>query len=365
MNAPQQPPALDPLERRFHAVLDLAPIAIWVTDKDHVVYANRACQALFGTPDRARLLGQPMYRFFPAPSHAALAQQVSRALSGEAATSLLNGRIVRADGSLCEVDIAIVALPDHGPTTLQMAISDITQRRDEHAQLLQSRQELRRLSASVVEAREEERRRIARELHDELGQRLSALKMDLSSLEHETRRPAYEQRIAAMIEMLDETVASLRRIAADLRPMMLDDLGLNAAVEWLGRESARHMGLAVTVSHGDTDPPLDSRASTAVYRMVQEALTNVARHARASHVRIELQQHERELVVVVQDDGVGFSERTVRKAGSFGLIGLRERADSLGGRLDIDNPAGGGGRITVRLPLHLDSDTAASMERGP
>lgn len=353
------------LKDRFQVGFDMAPIAIWVTEQDRIVFANRACARLFGASHRSQIVGKSIYSLLHPESHPKVQEQVSRALSGKASSTLVNERIARLDGSEREVEIAIAALPDHGITTVQMAISDITQHKEEQLRLEQSRQELRRLSASVVEAREEERRRIARELHDELGQRLSALKMDLSSLGHDAHRSIFDERISAMVKMLDDTVASVRRIAADLRPMMLDDLGLNAAIEWLARESARRMGLEVTVRHGDTDPSLDSRASTAVYRMVQEALNNVARHARATDARIELQQSADELVVSVQDNGIGFPLAPHRKPDSFGLVGLRERAYLLGGTLELDNPPGGGARITVRLPLPGRPEPTSTATKRP
>jgi PAS domain S-box-containing protein len=347
---------------RFQLIFDLAPVAMWITEGDKVMFANRACEGLFGASDRTQIVGKSIYSLLHPSSHQGVMQQVSLTLSGAAQAAMVSERIARLDGSEREVEIAIAALPDHGRTTVQMVITDVTLRKKERQQLEQSRHELRRLSASVVAAREEERRRIARELHDELGQRLSALKMDLSTLTHGIQNRSYDRRVAVMIEMLDETVASVRRIASDLRPMMLDDLGLNAAIEWLARDSAKRMGIEVTVRLGELDPALDSQASTAVYRMVQEALTNVARHARATQVSIEMHQLGSELVLTVHDNGVGFPSTTRRKEGSLGLIGLRERAYLLGGSIDIDNPPGGGGRITVRLPLATRSAEAAQPE---
>lgn len=348
---------------RFMLIFDLAPVAMWVVDVDKVMSANRACAGLFGAIDRAQIVGQSIYALLHPASHEGVKRQVDLTLSGQAQAALVTERIARLDGAEREVEIAIAALPDHGSTTLQMVITDVTQREEDRTLLERSHRKLRRLSASVVEAREDERGRIARELHDELGQRLSALKMGLESLGHEIHEAAYDKRIAAMTEMLDDTVASVRRIASDLRPMMLDDLGLNAAIEWLARESARRMGIEVTVRVGEVEPALDSRASTSVYRMVQEALTNVARHARATDVSIELRQSAGELVLTVHDNGVGFPMRNARKEGSFGLMGMRERANLLGGTLETDNPPGGGGRITVRLPLPLQQGDATRQPR--
>jgi signal transduction histidine kinase len=203
----------------------------------------------------------------------------------------------------------------------------------------------------MVQAREDERRRIARELHDELGQRLTALKMELSSLGGESSGSARAGRIEAMLEMVDETVATVRRIATELRPLMLDDLGLNAAIEWLADSWSRRMGVAVKLHLHAADPALDDAVSIALYRMVQEALTNIARHAQATQVCIEMQQTGGELQLSVMDNGIGFDEASIYRDGSYGLAGMRERALMLGGKLEIGSSPEGGGRVTVHLPL--------------
>jgi two-component system sensor histidine kinase UhpB len=350
---------LDALQRRLRAVLELAPIAVWIADGDQVVFANRAAGRLFGAESGEALLGRTIYDLLRPQSHSALRQRVSQALAGESDLALVQGRLVRDDGQPREVEIALVALPDHGRTTVQMVITDITQRISEAVDGERSRQLLRQLSASVVEAREEERRRIARELHDELGQRLTALKMDLSSLATTTGLGPRDPRLAGMLAMLDDTVASVRRIASDLRPLMLDDLGLNAAIEWLASEASRRLGMAIEVHFDDVEHQLDGRVAIALYRMVQEALTNVARHAAASEVRIALRRRAGELVLTVQDNGKGFPAQALQREGSYGLMGIRERAHMLGGRIEIDNPADGGGRLSIHLPLAPIATTPA------
>lgn len=339
---------LDGFKRRLRSVFELAPVAIWIADNDRIVFANRAAERLFG--DGPPLLGQPLHALLAETTRAGLQTQVARALGGTSEVPVVHGHVVRPDGTQREVEIALAALPDHGHTTVQMVVADVTQQRREAAALAESREALRRLSTNVVEAREEERRRIARELHDELGQRLTALKMELAALRAAPAADGQAQ-IDNMIGMVDETLASVRRISSDLRPMMLDDLGLRAALEWLGRDAARRLGIEVTVHLGENEPPLDDRVATAAFRMVQEALTNVARHARASDVQIELRQHDGELQLTVQDNGVGYPADALHREGSFGLVGMRERATMLGGRVDFSNPAGGGARLVVHLPL--------------
>jgi len=357
---------VEALTRRFRTLLDMTPVAMWICESDHVAFANRAALDLFGLGSGEQLVGRSVYSLLHPDTHDALRTQIQHAIEGGAAPAVVTGAVVRFDGQTREVEIASAALPDHGRTVVQMVITDITQRQRHEREQARHRRELRQLSASVVQAREEERRRIARELHDELGQRLTALKMELSSLGSAAARPPPEARVTGMLEMIDDTVAAVRRIAADLRPMMLDDLGLNAAIEWLARDAARRMDVEITVRLGEEDPPLAEAAAIAVYRMVQEALTNVARHAHATDVGIEMRQQGGELVLTVRDNGVGFSERSLQHDGRYGLLGIRERAHMLGGRLEVDNPPGGGGRLTVRLPLAVpDPDPGAAVDSPP
>lgn len=346
-------------EQLLPAISELAPMAIWIAKDDEIVFANRACATLFGIQDEKSLVGRSIYALLRPESHATIRRHIDSTLSGQSHLASVQETIAKLDGSVREVEIVMVPMPDHGKTTLQMVINDVTRRREEASLLEQSRNQLRQLSANAVEAREEERHRIARELHDELGQRLTALKMDLSSLRVGVSAQGYGPRIDNMLGMLDDTVASVRRIATDLRPLMLDDLGLNAAIRWLVRDAAKRMGIKVNVQLGEGDPPLSKRASIALYRMVQEALTNVARHARATDVQVQMQQRNGEVVLSVRDNGVGFPKQPTLREGSYGLMGIRERAYMLGGNLEVENPPGGGGCVTVHLPIPPMADAAA------
>ena len=351
---------IDALKARMLSVFELAPVAIWITDAEQIVFANRACATLFGTSEPAQLVGRSIYSLLAPGSHRAVRQKVAQALTTGTPVTTVSERIARLDGTVREVVIAVAGLPDHGRTAVQMVLTDISERTRESEELERSRRELRRLSANLVNAREAERRNIARELHDELGQWLTALKMELATLVAGTQRGGLEGRVANMLSIVDETMAAVRRMASDLRPLMLDELGLNAAVEWLARESARRLGIEIMLRLDDTDPPVSEAATIALYRMVQEALTNIARHAKATEVQIELRREAGEVVLTVRDNGVGFSEKAMYRDGSHGLMGIRERAYMFGGELEVGNLPGGGGRITVRLPL--DGSPVAGAE---
>ena len=204
--------------------------------------------------------------------------------------------------------------------------------------------ELRRLAQARFESREEERRRLARDLHDDLGQSLAALKMEL-------RSGAGEAGTQRALKIVDAAVASMRRIVADLRPTMLDDLGAVQAIEaYVHQYSALH-GIACTLAVEPPDAQLPPACSTAVYRIVQEALGNVARHAGATHAQVRVAVDEAEVRVAVSDDGRGFNPAGRHRTGAAGVAGMRERVLALGGRLTIDSSPGQGTRVQASMPL--------------
>ncbi|MCW5632861.1 MAG: PAS domain S-box protein [Rubrivivax sp.] len=339
---------IDTLTRRLYAALDATPVAVWIAEDEHIFYANAIAAHLVGEADAAALHGRRLGDWLTEPT--LLALRAARRGGETGPTVRVAGQLRQRGGALREIEAVVAPLPDHGHAVVQMVLEDVTERRRASAELERSGRELRRLQANVVEAREEERRRIARELHDELGQRLSALKMEVGALAARAGLPAHEAPLAGMLVMLDETVAAVRRIASDLRPLMLDDLGLNAAIEWLARDTARRTGIEVEVQLGELAEPPDNRLATALYRMVQEGLTNVIRHAQARHVEVQLRQQRGAVVLSVADDGVGLPEAGTLRDDAYGLLGMRERAAMLGGSLEMQNVAGGGARLTVRMP---------------
>lgn len=233
-------------------------------------------------------------------------------------------------------------------------------KRMEHA-LRQSQNELRELAAISASAREQEKRRIARELHDDLAQTLATLRIELDGLGERLSGmdDAPDAELADMRALVDEAVTSTRRIAADLRPVMLDDLGLAPAVEWLVEAFQQRHGIDCNLEIVPEDLDLEEPYASTAYRIIQESLTNVARHAHARSVRIDLICEGKQIVLRVRDDGVGFDLSARRKPNSFGLAGLRERAYLVDGELRIDSSPGRGTMIEVHIPL------PATQERAP
>jgi PAS domain S-box-containing protein len=223
-------------------------------------------------------------------------------------------------------------------------------------------EQLRALSARVESIREDERTGIARELHDELGQGLTALKMDLSWVRRQLGVPPggapadgasgrLVDKLGAMSDMTDEILGQVRKISSRLRPGVLDDLGLLAAVEWQAQEFEQRTGTTCVVESDIDDAPLDRGLSTAVFRILQEALTNVARHARARRVTVRLGVHEGVLRLEVGDDGGGITSEALRSQGSLGLLGMRERARALGGRASVGPAVPTGTLVSLEVPV--------------
>jgi two-component system, NarL family, sensor histidine kinase UhpB len=344
---------VDIATRRLHTALDATPAAIWIVEDERIDYANRAAALVAGLPCPLALVGKTLSSVLPP----ATVQALRQALAGADAPARVPGQLQRNDGQMRDIEIALANLPDHGHAVVQMVIEDVTERRRAAAEVERAGQSLRRLQANVVEAREEERRRIARELHDELGQRLTALKMDVTALAQNSCLDPSDSHVQSMQTMLDETLASVRRIASDLRPLMLDDLGLNAAIEWLARDMARRTGIDIVVRLDDTHAAPSSRVATVLYRATQEALTNVVRHAAARHVAIELEAQDQQWVLTVQDDGMGLPDPALLRDDAFGLMGIHERAAMLGGRLTVETVGPQGGtRLTMTLPITVSRD---------
>lgn len=240
-----------------------------------------------------------------------------------------------------------------GEECLLDIVWDVTEWRLNEEALRNSRQELRGLATRQQRVREEERTRIARELHDELGQQLTGLKMDLSWMRGrmEKSQPELSERMAEVIRRVDGTVDAVRRIATELRPGVLDLLGLAAAIEWQAQEFRRRTGIHTDLRMQSDNAAVDDVRATTIFRILQEALTNVARHSHAQKVAIEFQQGDDELALEVRDNGVGIQVSQSAGSNSLGLVGIRERAIACGGYLSIDSAPGGGTSIAVRIPL--------------
>jgi PAS domain S-box-containing protein len=349
--------ALTAAQARLAAIVDSAMDAVITVDEEQkVVLFNRAAEQVFAVP-REHALGSPLERFVPARFREAHRRHVEEfgqtGVSSRRMGDITTLWALRSDGSEFPIEASISQAAEGGKRYFTVILRDITLRKQYEDDLKRQQQELRELSARVLEAREEEKTRIARELHDELGQLLTALKMDLSWLRE--RLPAGElaQKADEMAGMLDHTVSSTRRISADQRPLMLDDLGLAEAASWLVEDFARRSGIRVEARIAEDLPveALSRSASTAAYRAVQESLTNIARHSGAKNAWVLMEVDDGALYVEIEDDGRGIAPQDLAKARSLGLKGMRERVAYLGGAVEIGRAPRGGTRLRLRMPL--------------
>ena len=237
--------------------------------------------------------------------------------------------------------------------------SDVTERKQAENQLRSSQEQLRSLSTHLQSVREEERESVAREIHDELGQALTVLKMDLFWLgKRLPKEPeTLTARTEAMLRVIDTAIESVKRISTQLRPGLLDDLGLPEAIEWQAQEFQERTGIKCQLNIESPDSVVDRELATTFFRIFQEALTNVARHADATTVEVSLKRKADRLVLRVQDNGKGITREQISYPGSFGLMGMRERARYCGGDFSIRGIRDRGTTVTVSIPLHPEGET--------
>jgi len=268
-------------------------------------------------------------------------------------------RIVRPDGTtrLIYTEGEVVCDHDGHPMEMIGVMQDITERRKAEEQLQRSKEQLRALAAKLQAAREQESLRISREIHDVLGQALTSLNMDLVWLHETVEADAVESlrkrlrpRLKAMASLLETTVKTIQKICSDLRPGPLDDLGLAATLQWQAAEFERRSRIVCRWKHKPESVDLKRKDATALFRIFQEILTNVARHSVARHVRLEFRRLPECLVLQVVDDGKGFDEQKLHDRKSLGLLSMRERAALIGADIDIRSAPGAGTTVTVKLP---------------
>ncbi len=263
-----------------------------------------------------------------------------------------------------KADKTVVQLFDRGymlydvnnkPYRMVGAMMNVTKLKHTEQELRKSQVSLRQLTAHIQTVREEERTTIAREIHDELGQQLTCLKMDASWLNKKFNSDENEtkNRLNGMISMIDETVKTVRRIASELRPGILDDLGLIAAIEWQSREFAKHANIEAQYKSDVWDVSIDKKIATGVFRVYQESLTNVARHSNATIVETLLSVNNNMLTLRVHDNGIGFDLAAAQQKDTLGLLGMKERVMMFGGEIDFESGTDKGTTITIKAPLEI------------
>jgi PAS domain S-box-containing protein len=317
-----------------------------------IVMANPAAASLFGTTIDD-MVGSPLGRYIDMPAQGlAEPPDYFRAGSGRAGRRATDYAVtgLRSDGRRFPIEGSISRANDGAPF-FTVIMRDVSERQRVQEKLTRSHDQLRQLSAALQTIREEERTHIARELHDDLGQLLASLRMDLTLLQAEDTPRDSLRLMRGMEDNLLTAITSLRRIASNLRPRALDEGGLYFALQSLRDDFIERYAIPTVLLADEAELRLDDTASTAIFRIVQEALTNIARHAQATCVTMNLFRLNHDLLITIRDDGRGIQAQDMEKAESLGLIGMRERVWALQGDITISSDDPPGTRIDIVLPL--------------
>ncbi|MCW3106895.1 MAG: domain S-box protein [Segetibacter sp.] len=345
--------------QRLSYHVENTPLAVIEWDKDLFIKRwSTHAEEIFGWT-ASEALGKNMYD--PAfsiiykedvPEVNIIAEQL---IKGIVDRNLSLNRNYTKDGNViyCEWYNSVLRDEQGNAITILSLIHNVTERKKTEETLQQSYEEIRRLTEHLQKIREEERIHIAREIHDELGQQLTAIKMDVAWIDKKTpvETTDIKRKLKNIIGLLDGSNQSIRRILSELRPRILDDHGLLEAVEWLSRQFSATTGIPVKCTTPEKDIKVQEQIATCLFRVCQEALTNITRYALAKNVSISISIIEKDIILIIEDDGIGFDAASVQNKKSFGILGMKERVLSLRGKFELVSLPGKGTKITVSLPL--------------
>lgn len=348
-------------EARLREIVEVSPIPLSIGSvaEPRMLYANEQWLELFGVTE-SELPSIRLDALYMEPDgRCKLLERVR--LGGKVTDTEVPVR--RLDGAPFWATMsARLALFQDEPA-MYVSFHDVTERKRMEQELVESREQLRQLSAHMEAIREEERKRIALEVHDELGQLLTALKMDVSLLKMRlVGQPELLKKVVAMRDLVEQTMLMVRNVANHLRPAALN-FGLVSALEWLTEDFGKRTGIVCQLVLNAGEPELSDAHATVLFRVVQESMTNVARHARATRVHVTMMRDEGGLVLNVSDNGCGF-DPAASKRGSYGLLGMSERARLIGASLQIDSVVGSGTVVSISIPVENGREDDQDSDRG-
>jgi PAS domain S-box-containing protein len=354
-------------EERYSGIIASAMDAIVTIDEDEkIVLFNAAAEQMFGLP-AAEAIDKPLNQLIPERFRAVHSQHIRDfVLAG--VTNRRTGKLspvvgIRKDGSEFPIEASISQVVVHGARFMTAVLRDISDRQAAEHDLRETAERLKVVSRRVIEIQESERRHLARELHDEIGQVLSAVSVNLKIVKSKVD-PAALPRLEESIQIVDEATDKVRNLSLDLRPSVLDDFGLESALRWFVDRLSARTGLRVHLKTEPHSSEVPFAIRNTCYRVIQEALTNVVRHASARQVWVEFVQKPSEIMLSIRDDGIGFDVSAARwrasKGHSMGLLGMHERVALLDGRTHLQSEPGKGTTIQVQLPLAVSTAAEGS-----
>jgi PAS domain S-box-containing protein len=356
-------------EERYRCLVDLAPDAIFIYRAGRVAFVNPVGCKLLAADDPSPIVGRPLVELAEAEFREPLRERLDALVENAEPFPQMELRLLGCQGEAIDVEVSASTFQDQGVPAVQAVFRDIRERKRTELALRDYADRLEALSRQLLQTQELERRHLARELHDEIGQTLTAIKLNLQAtrrgcsgpLEDEQRRMVVA-RIDESIAIVDRTIAEVRNLSLDLRPSLLDDLGLVPALRWYVERQAARAGFAASFD-ADLDERLPPDLETACFRVVQEAVTNAARHGRAQQVSVMLCREDGWLELAVRDDGAGFDVTAAReraaRGDSLGLLGMQERVRLAGGTIDIRSAPGQGTEIRITLPAPRPENAVA------
>jgi PAS domain S-box-containing protein len=324
----------------------------------NIIFWNPQAEKVFGW-EKEEIIGRPMadaivpvaYR----EQHKKGLENYLKTGHGPLLNKLLEITAINKEGVEFPVELAIIPVKENGIEFFCSFIQDITERKKSEEKLKQSHEQLRQLASHLQDVREEEQKRIAREVHDELGQQITGLKMDVAWIWKKMagikEGVSIQERLKEMTTLLDSAVKTIRKIASELRPSILDDMGLIAAMEWQTLEFQKRFSIPVAFKSAVRQLELDPTVATNLFRLYQESLTNIARHAEAKNVYTELEVNKKQITLSVTDDGKGFQVEESDDKKTLGLLGMKERVWMMNGELEIKSKPGSGTTVTIKVPI--------------
>ncbi len=343
-------------EDRYHNLLSAAPVGIAVYSDGKFVFINPAGLKLLGAENYDQLLEKPITEIIHPDGLEKSLNRFQRMLSGESGLYPTRDKFIRLDGKVVDVEVIASLIVYNDKPSVQVIVTDITERKKAEREIFSSREQLRALNARIEKVQEEERINLSRELHDNLGQNLTGLKIDIAWLVKKIKGEITVDpevlitKTDSMLVLIDGIISDIRRISADLRPNVLDYFGLIPSIEWQTEEYKKRTELQCEFITNVTDINFKTEINSSIFRIFQEAFTNIIRHSKATKVMIKITEKSDVLMLEISDNGIGINGALLSDDNSLGIIGMKERTLQFNGQLNIENVSEGGTKLTLIIP---------------